>query len=100
MDDLSIRRDLFLKAPAVTGKGSGNDAGSKSFGNMLTDMIRDAGRLQNEADRSITQVQMGTKGSVHEAIIALEKADISFRTMLQVRNKLLEAYQEIMRIQV
>jgi flagellar hook-basal body complex protein FliE len=100
MDDLSIRRDLFLPAPAAVGKGSENPAGTKAFGNMLADMIQDAGKLQNEADQAITQVQMGGKGSVHEAIIALEKADISFRTMLQVRNKILEAYQEVMRMQV
>jgi len=100
MDDLSIRRDLFLPAPAAAGKGSENPAGTKAFGNILAELIQDAGKLQNEADQAITRVQMGSKGSVHEAVIALEKADISFRTMLQVRNKILEAYQEVMRIQV
>jgi flagellar hook-basal body complex protein FliE len=52
------------------------------------------------ADKSIQNVQAGNTGGLHEAMIALEKADISFRTMLTVRNKLIEAYQEIMRMQV
>ena len=56
--------------------------------------------LQHQADQAIAKVQLGNTGSIHEAMIALEKADISFRTMMQVRNKILEAYQEIMRMQV
>ncbi|MGO9212512.1 MAG: flagellar hook-basal body complex protein FliE [Syntrophales bacterium] len=43
---------------------------------------------------------MGNSGSIHDAVIALEKADLSFRKMIQVRNKILEAYQEVMRMQV
>jgi len=45
-------------------------------------------------------MQINNRGSIHEVIIAMEKADISFRTMLQVRNKVLDAYQEIMRMTV
>lgn len=70
------------------------------FGTVLKGMIGDINSLQNQADQAIAKVQLGNTGSIHEAMIALEKADISFRTMMQVRNKILEAYQEIMRMQV
>jgi|WetSurMetagenome_2_1015567.scaffolds.fasta_scaffold1662752_2 flagellar hook-basal body complex protein FliE len=70
------------------------------FSDALRDAVNDVEKLQKEADKAIVDVQTGHTGSIHEAIIALEKADISFRTMLQVRNKLIEAYQEIMRMQV
>jgi flagellar hook-basal body complex protein FliE len=74
--------------------------GISSFSDALHNAIADVDRLQHEADKSVMKVQTGNTGSLHEAIIALEKADISFRTMLQVRNKIVEAYQEIMRMQV
>jgi flagellar hook-basal body complex protein FliE len=56
--------------------------------------------LHQNADKAVLNVQAGHTDSLHEAIIALEKADVSFRTMMTVRNKLIEAYQEIMRMQV
>jgi len=73
---------------------------TNSFTDALYKAVADVDRLQHEADKSVTNVQTGNTGSLHEAIIALEKADISFRTMLQVRNKVIDAYQEIMRMSV
>lgn len=71
-----------------------------SFTDALHKAVNDVDKLQHEADQAVTSAQTGGTGSLHEAMIALEKADISFRTMLQVRNKVIEAYQEIMRTQV
>jgi flagellar hook-basal body complex protein FliE len=62
--------------------------------------LNEINQLQLDADQSITNVELGNSGSIHEAVVALEKADLSFRTMMQVRNKIIEAYQEIMRMQV
>ncbi|MBE0558959.1 MAG: flagellar hook-basal body complex protein FliE [Proteobacteria bacterium] len=70
------------------------------FGTILEGMIKDVHNLQTEANQQIMKVQTEESGSIHEVMIAMEKADISFRTMMQVRNKLLEAYQEVMRLQV
>ncbi len=70
------------------------------FGDMLKQAVTEINQLQNSADKAITNVQLGQSGSIHEAMIALEKADLSFRAMMQVRNKILEAYQEVMRMQV
>jgi len=67
---------------------------------MLKQAVTEINRLQNNADQAITNVQLGRSGSIHEAMIALEKADLSFRAMMQVRNKILEAYQEVMMMQV
>ena len=79
--------------PATTGPAAG-------FSEALRHAVSDVDKQQQLADKAIQNVQTGQNGSLHEAMIALEKADISFRTMLQVRNKVLEAYQEIMRMQV
>ncbi len=71
-----------------------------SFGSVLKDAIQDINKLQNDADKAIANVQLEDAGSIHEAMIALEKAGISFQVMMQVRNKILDAYQEVMRMSV
>jgi flagellar hook-basal body complex protein FliE len=71
-----------------------------SFADMFKGAVSETNKLLREADGAAMKVVAGDSGSLHHAMIALEKADISFRALLQVRNKVLEAYQEIMRMQV
>ncbi len=71
-----------------------------TFGDMLTDLLAQTSEQQQNADRAIQQLHAGGEQNLHEAMIAMEKADISMRYAIQVRNKALEAYQEIMRMQV
>jgi len=100
MNNIPIRGDLMppiLDSKKETGKvGETGDA----FGNLLTNKIEEINKLKSDADDAIEKVEFSDSGSIHEAIIAMEKASISFKTMLQVRNKVLEAYQEVMRMQV
>lgn len=84
----------------LTGKKGSLSHPSTSFSDTLRGAIREVNALQNKADEAVTKLQLNNQGSIHEAIIALEKADISFRAMLQIRNKVLDAYQEIMRMTV
>jgi flagellar hook-basal body complex protein FliE len=51
-----------------------------------------------EADQSVRDLAVGKRHDLHEIMIATEKADVSFKFLMQIRNKLLEAYQEIMRM--
>ena len=76
------------------------EKGGNSFGSVLKDAVNEVSQMQVQADQSVAKMQVQESGSLHEVMIALEKADISFRTMLQVRNKVLDAYQEIMRMSV
>jgi flagellar hook-basal body complex protein FliE len=88
-------------APAVEQKnGLKNIGPAKGFSDALQHAVNNVASLQNTAGKAVENVQMGNTANLHEAMIALEKADISFRTMLQVRNKIIESYQEIMRMQV
>jgi flagellar hook-basal body complex protein FliE len=91
-----------LKPAGITPEkpDSGKQAGGNSFGSVLKDAIQDINKLQSDADKAIAKVQLEDAGSIHEAMIALEKAGISFQVMMQVRNKILDAYQEVMRMQV
>jgi flagellar hook-basal body complex protein FliE len=71
-----------------------------TFGDILTAMVAQTNEQQQTADQAIQQLQAGGEKNLHEAMIAMEKADISMRYTIQVRNKAIDAYQEIMRMQV
>lgn len=78
----------------------GGTGGTKSFGALLEDSLTQVNSLQQQADVAITDLASGGPTTLHDTMIALEKADLSFRLMMQVRNKIVEAYQEIVRMQV
>jgi flagellar hook-basal body complex protein FliE len=71
---------------------------SKGFVDDLKCAVSEVNRLQNQADNAIEKVEKGTMG-IHEGMLSITKADISLRFMLQVRNKVMEAYKEISRMQ-
>lgn len=71
---------------------------SKGFDQALQDAIGTIAQVQNDAEKAVKALVSG--GDVTQAIIAMEKADMSFQLMVEVRNKLLNAYEEIMRMQV
>jgi len=70
------------------------------FSAHLQSALGDVNDLQQKADQAIQQLVGEGKGDLQDTMIALERADVSFRLMMQIRNKVLEAYQEIMRMQV
>ena len=73
---------------------------SKSFADTLSDAIQDVNRLQVEADTKMQKLSTGESKNIPEVLIATEKADIALKLMVQVRNKMIEAYREIMKMQV
>ncbi len=103
-DDIFIRSSFEPLKPisGIEPKKAEGDPSPQgaSFGTVLKDAILDINKLQNNADQAIAKVQLEDAGSIHDAMIALEKAGISFQVMMQVRNKILDTYQEIMRMQV
>lgn len=69
------------------------------FREVLGSAMEDLDHLQGKAQGSVSQVLTGNGGDVHSALIAVEKADLSFQLMMQVRNKIVSAYEEISRMQ-
>jgi flagellar hook-basal body complex protein FliE len=100
MGDISIRGDALQPSTTAGKLKDAVQGGKTEFGTILKEKVNEINQLQLDADQAITKVEMGNSGSIHDAVIALEKADLSFRKMIQVRNKILEAYQEVMRMQV
>ncbi|MFQ5328804.1 MAG: flagellar hook-basal body complex protein FliE [Thermodesulfobacteriota bacterium] len=82
----------------IEGTAKKGEAGS-GFSTALKDAIGDANKVQVEADKAINAFTEGEL-SIHDTMIAVEKANLSFQMMLQVRNKLISAYEEVMRTQV
>ena len=71
-----------------------------SFGEQLHQAIQEVDQLQSRRDDMVQEMVRGEKIEVHEIMTAAEEAQLAFELMLEVRNKLLESYQEIMRMQV
>jgi flagellar hook-basal body complex protein FliE len=71
-----------------------------SFASMLGKMVTDASAEQNNALQSVRAVQGGQNVPLHQAVIGMEEANVSFQLMVEVRNRLLDAYQEVMRMQI
>lgn len=89
-----------LGGPEGVGRSSGPQEGEGSFASVLKKSLGEVNAMQQKADAAITALATGEKVSLHETMIAMEQADVSFRMMMQVRNKIVEAYQEILRMQV
>jgi flagellar hook-basal body complex protein FliE len=83
---------LPMKEPA---EGSG-----VKFGELLQASLDRVGQLQTAADQSIAGLESGRQADIHSTMIAVEKAEIAFEMALTIRNKLLTAYETIMRTQI
>ena len=79
---------------------SASGIASTSFADTLTQAIGSVNEAQKTSDKKIQELSTGRTDDIASVMIATEKADIALRTMMQVRNKIIDAYQEIMRMQV
>jgi flagellar hook-basal body complex protein FliE len=97
IDTLNLSDRVTLStAPASPRAGTT----AAAFDEVLKVAFQDVDRLQKEANQSMQRLAVDGSVDIHHTMIAMEKADLSFRLMLQIRNKLVEAYQEVMRMQV
>jgi flagellar hook-basal body complex protein FliE len=76
------------------------ETGATAFSEILGNAIDQVNNLQAAAGEEVQKVMTGEMTDIHTAMIAVQKADVSFQMMMQVRNKLVSAYQEIMKLQV
>ncbi len=74
--------------------------GAGSFVEVLKESINKANEIEKEADKEIQKLATMESKDIHTTRIAVEKADMTFQMMMQIRNKIINAYEEIMRMQV
>lgn len=88
-------------AATTQGAALGNSAGAAQGGfGALLDGIERLNTQMRVNDQSIQQLALGETDNLHQVMMTLERTKLEFELMLQVRNKVLEAYQELMRMQV
>ncbi len=73
---------------------------SQDFGNMLGNAINGLAEKESTANNAIAQLAAGGNVDLHQVMLSMQEADIAFQVALQTRNKLVDAYKEIMRMQV
>ncbi len=98
MNDFKVYSDIPRMMPSPAAPNP-QGAGSTSFGKLLNEAIQQVNDVENSSQGEL-QKYLSNESDLHSVMIALEKADLSFQTMMQVRNKFVQAYQEIMKAQV
>ena len=79
-------------------KPAGADPGA--FAQKLRGVMEEVNSLQIDADESVTRLATGKANNIHEVVVSVAKADLSFKLLLELRNKLVEAYKSTMSIGV
>lgn len=101
MSDFKIASQISGQG-AITGQksqlGGKSSADPGAFAQAVDDAMGKVNTIHNDAERAVMDLTRG--GDITNTILAVEKADMSFQVMLEVRNKLVSAYEEVMRIQV
>jgi len=87
--------DLLKQKDSVSKTGNGTD-----FASSLKSAINDVNELQQESEKSIADLATGQVKDLHQAALAIGKAETSMKLMLEIRNKALNAYKEISRTQL
>lgn len=84
---------------ADAGLSTSADAGGASFSDVLKNAVNNVNSLHDNAASQVVNMMQGGGGDVNNVMIAVEKADVSFQLMMQVRNKIVSAYQDIEKMQ-
>ena len=75
-------------------------AGGETFGSLIRSAVESLDRNQQQVEKEIASAVAGESPDLHQTVIAMQTAELSFQLALQVRNKVIGAYEEIMRMQV
>lgn len=84
-------------SPTLPSGAEGNEG--TGFGATLKSAINHVNDLSNTSDQQVSELVQGDRSDIHNVMIAVEKADIAFDLMMQVRNKIVSAYQEVSKMQ-
>ncbi len=85
--------DLLNKKSSAKVEGS-------EFGDVLKETLNEVNELQKEGQKATSDIATGQVKDLHQAAIAIDKAELSMKMMLEVRNKAINAYKEILRTQI
>lgn len=95
-DSARLLQEAMRSAGAAEG---GTPAEGVPFSEMLGDLLNNVDQAQKQADESIQRLAAGDSVSLQDVVLRLEEADLTFRLMKEIRDKLISAYKEVMSMQ-
>lgn len=95
-----IGNGLGLGASFPEVSGAKSTSAAEGAGKFFSELVSKVNDMQIQSDQAIQGLATGENKNLHEVMISMEKASISFQFLSQVRNKAVEAYQEVMRMQI
>ncbi len=99
MQNSSIDKISSLNSLETANKSS-QKSSSKDFSKILNESLGEVNRLQQKSEKAMSDLATGEVKDLHQAAIAIDKAELSMKMMLEIRNKALNAYKEISRTQM
>jgi flagellar hook-basal body complex protein FliE len=100
MNDYTIQNSVQPGTGIGLSKNLVHKQNSGSFDEILIDSIDQVNRLQMVANSNINDLATGKQPDIHRTMIAMEKASVSFELLMQIRNKVISAYDRIMRMPI
>lgn len=92
--------NITQSAMPLAGPAKPQSASDGSFKDMLLGSIQDVNQMQQQADQAVETLMTGGDANPAEVLTAVQKADLAFRMMMQMRNKMMQVYQEVKEIRV
>jgi flagellar hook-basal body complex protein FliE len=102
MNNFGIDPVLTPKGQALAPEAARKTEGQSpltAFGEYLEGSLGEVSRMQKEADLAATKLMTGENKDIHNTMIKAQKAEISFQLIMQIRNKIISAYEELQRMQ-
>ena len=101
MSNVTISPIPNAYVPDIAGadKSAGIGGGGDSFSSVLSNAVHTVDQLHNDAASQVSNMLRGGGADINNVMVAVEKADVSFQLMMQVRNKIVSAYQDIEKMQ-
>ncbi len=99
MSNVSLGGIQGAYAPQPASTGPRCQAGGGNFADVLKSAVSSVNQANDSAAAQVTNLLQGGSGDMNSVMIAVEKADVSFQLMMQVRNKIVSAYQDIEKMQ-
>ncbi len=88
------------KEEIIKGSDTKQSSSTKSFSDFFLNSMSKVNELQNEANVAVEKLATGQSQNLHETLMIVEQAEMAFKTMNQIRMKVLDAYKEVMRMQI
>ena len=98
MSDLPIKNIGSIGSIGTSGSKQAEGSSGKSFDTVINEAMNKVSQVQDDVGKAVSELATG--GDISEAVLAIEKADMSFQLMVEIRNKLLGTYEEVMRMTV